>query len=95
MAWNIVIGFICTVLGATIAVLSFSKAKSKEDKCDGQQTGTILTEIGYIKGGVDDIKRKQDRQDENNLKLSERVTAVEQSSKQAHYRIDRMEGRKE
>jgi hypothetical protein len=42
---------------------------------------------------VDDIKRKQEKQDERHVELISRVTAVEQSAKQAHHRIDRLEGK--
>ena len=49
---------------------------------EGRESGTLLTEIGYIKAGVDDIKRKQEKQDERHLEIISRVTAVEQSAKQ-------------
>ena len=50
-----------------------------------------MRSIGYIKANTDDIKRKQEKQDEQYLRISERVTAVEASAKQAHHRLDRLE----
>lgn len=54
---------------------------------------TGLTEIGYIKGGIDRIERKQDAQDARYIGMAERMSAVESSAKSAHHRIDRLEGR--
>ena len=48
----------------------------------------VLTELGYIKAGVDDLKR-DNREIRGDLKtLDERVTRNEESTKQAHKRID-------
>lgn len=62
----------------------------------GQCDGAIycrITEIGYIKGGIDRIERKQDAQDARYIGMAERMSAVESSAKSAHHRIDRLEGR--
>lgn len=93
MEWNVVIGVFCTILGAALSYLAFTRNKSKDDQQEGQQTGVVLTELGYIKGSVDGINRKIDRQEERNLEMLTRLTAVEASAKQAHKRIDRLEGR--
>ena len=64
--------------------------------------GTICAIIfGYIaykrngrsdnKSGVDDIKRKQEKQDDQIGKVVERLSSVESSAKQAHHRIDTIE----
>jgi hypothetical protein len=94
------IGILSTVLGAlgTICAIVFGYSAYKrnnrtDNKDEGKESGTILTEIGYIKAGVDDIKRKQEKQDERHVEIISRVTAVEQSAKQAHHRIDRIEGK--
>ena len=92
---DIVIGVFCTVLGGVLGYVAFLRGTKKDSKDEGKQDGTILTELGYIKGGVDDIKRKQEKQDEQYLGMSERVARVEESAKSAHHRIDRLEGREE
>ena len=89
------IGILCTVLGAAIAYASYRLNAKKEDKAEGRETGTVLTELGYIKSGIDDIKKEQMEQRKTNTSFVERLTAVEQSAKQAHHRIDRLEGREE
>lgn len=78
-------------IGAIVAILTLRRSESKDDEEDGNTKGTILTEIGYIKSGVDDIKRHQEKQDDQYLDLRQRVTKVEASATQAHKRIDSME----
>ena len=57
----------------------------------GSHDGSLVSDVGYIKGGVDDIKRKQEKQDEQHLLVVERLASVESSAKQAHHRIDALE----
>ena len=71
--------------------MAFKRNQRSDEQQDGRESGTLLTEIGYIKANTDDIKRKQEKQDEQYLELTERMVAVEQSTKQAHHRIDRLE----
>lgn len=86
------VGAAFTLLGIVISYAAFARNSKKDSEDSGKESGTVLTEIGYIKGGIDRIERKQDEQDERYLKMAERVTAVESSAKQAHKRIDRLEG---
>lgn len=48
-------------------------------------------DVEYIKRGVDDMKVEQRLQRDQFEAFSERLTRVEESSKQAHKRIDRLE----
>ena len=88
-----VIGVALTVLGILISYTVYLRNKTKDDAAGGQQTGTVLTEIGYIKANTDEIKMEQREQRKMNTEIITRLTAVEQSSKQAHKRIDRIESR--
>lgn len=87
-----VFGVVGTVCAIFFGYFAFSRNKKKDDSEDGKQDGTLLTEIGYIKSGVDDIKRKQDKQDDQYIDVVSRITAVEVSAKQAHKRLDRLDG---
>ena len=91
LEWNIVIGAACAVGGLLISYAVFARGKTKDDRSDGQQTGVMLTELGYIKGSLDGVNAKLDRQEERNLELVQRLSSVEASAKQAHKRIDRLE----
>ena len=91
MEWTVIVGIVCTVLGAVLSYVAFSRNKSKDDKTEGQQTGVVLTELGYIKSGVDDLTAENREQHRVNTEVYSRLSAVESSAKQAHHRIDRLE----
>lgn len=84
-------GLGCSLLGAWLGISTYKRNVEKDCKDDGQDKGVLLTELGYIKAGIDDIKRKQDGQEDKHNHLAERVTRVEESAKQAHHRIDRIQ----
>lgn len=91
MEWNIIVGLVCTVLGAVISYATFSRSKGKDDRSNGQQLGTVLTELGYIKSNTDEIKAEQREQRKTNTEVEGRLAAVEASAKSAHHRIDHLE----
>lgn len=93
MGIETVIGIVVGVAGAVFGCVTFFRNKKSDDAADGKKDGIVLTELGYIKSGVDDIKRKQEKQDERNEAFTSRLVAVEESAKQAHKRIDTLEGR--
>ena len=90
--WASFVGLASGAAGIAFGVAAFLRNRHADDTEGGKTVGTVLTELGYIKSGVDDIKRKQERQDEQNMQVAARLTAVEASAKQAHKRLDRLEG---
>lgn len=91
MELTITVGLLCTLLGAALGLLTYRAAAKKADVEEGKENGTILTELGYIKSGVDDLKTDMKEQRRVNTELVTRLTAVEASAKQAHKRIDAIE----
>lgn len=87
------ISLLAAVAGVVFGVTTFFRNKKKDDSEDGRESGTILTELGYIKSGVDDLKRKQERSDETIMSFMKDLTAVQESTKQAHKRLDVLEDR--
>lgn len=79
------VGVGCSVIFGFIA---FSRNKKQDDASAGKASGTILAEIGYIKGGIDDIKTEQREQRKTNIEIMTRLVTVEESTKQAHKRIN-------
>ena len=83
-----VISSVCAIVFGYIAfVRNRDSDKTKEAKSDA----TILTELGYIKGGIDDVKAEQREQRKTNTDFVGRLVSVEASAKQAHKRIDSIE----
>lgn len=87
-----VLGVLGTVCAIAFGYAAFNRSRKKDDDHEGRESGAILTEIGYIKSGIDDIKRKQDKQEQQHIEVISRLTAVEASAKQAHKRLNRLEG---
>jgi len=80
-------GTICAVI---FGYLGYQKGIKKDYKDDGKNSGALMSDIGYIKSGVDDLKRKQETSELRHYELCERVSKVEESSKQAHLRINEL-----
>lgn len=85
------IGLAGTICGIVFAVIAYKRNNKTDNTAEGKKDGIVLTEIGYIKSGVDDIKRKQEKQDEHHVEVVTRLTSVEESTRQAHHRIDTLE----
>lgn len=86
-----IIGILSPICAIVFGYATFTRNKKSDTTADAKQDATVLTEIGYIKGGIDDIKAEQREQRKTNTDFISRLTAVEQSAKQAHKRIDRLE----
>lgn len=86
-AISVISGVCAIVFGYIAFVRNRDSDKTKEAKSDA----TILTELGYIKGGIDDVKAEQREQQKTNTDFAGRLVSVEASAKQAHKRIDHIE----
>jgi len=84
------ISLIVGAAGIIFGLVTLFRNKRHDDTEEGRNNGTILSDIGYIKAGVDDIKSEQKEQRKTNIEVVARLTAVEESTKQAHKRIDEL-----
>ncbi|MCM3699180.1 hypothetical protein [Paenibacillus macerans] len=86
---------IVTVLAALsgIALGWLGRAKTiREDAAEEAGAGAMLqADVEYIKRGVDDIRADVRAQGQRLDGAVERITRLEESAKQAHKRIDRLE----
>lgn len=90
---TVIVSIAAGLSGICFGLVTLFRNKKTDDTAGGKKDGMVLTELGYIKSGVDDIKRKQEKQDEQYVGVVSRLTAVEESSKQAHKRITTVEDR--
>lgn len=86
-----IIGIIAAFSGMALGWSAKGRDAKKEIRNDAQMDAAIRTDMEYLKRGVDDIRIEQRAQGQRMDALVERVTRVEESSKQAHKRIDRIE----
>lgn len=76
------------VIGVFISWLVFARQKKKDTEKEGENRGVMASDIGYIKAGVDDLKRETRETRHDMGELSTRVARCEESCRQAHKRID-------
>ena len=77
----------CALLGALVGYVVFFNNAKKTAKTNGIIDGSLSSDLGYLKKGIEEINTKLNKQDERYMELTERITKVEESAKQAHLRI--------
>ena len=86
---------VLTLAGTAAAILfgwaAFQRGLRRDQQARGKDDGAILTEIGYIKAGVDDIKLEQRDQRTHNENFAARLTAVEGATHETRRRLDKLE----
>lgn len=92
------LGLILTILSVVVAILGYQLNKQnqkmnqlKEVKTESHQDARLQAQLEYISKGVDDIRIDLKANEKQMAVFNERLTRVEESSKQAHKRIDKME----
>lgn len=73
------------VAGLAVSVGTFFIGRTTAAKNTGKEYGVMLTEIGYIKSGVDDMKRKMEQSDERYTLLASRVQSLEEKMNMYHH----------
>ena len=91
MTTDAIWGLVISGLALVFSALAFRRNSSNDEKQSAQQQGAVLTELGYIKSGVDDIKAEQREQRKINSEVSSKLSALETSTVRAHARLDRLE----
>lgn len=87
------ISVMAAIAGVVFGLITFFRNRKQDNTDEGKRTGAIMSELGYIKSGVDDVKRKQEKSDDTIMGFMKELTAVQESTKQAHKRIDGLEER--
>lgn len=80
-----------TICGVVFSYIGYRTGLKKDSYKEGEQTSSLKTDIQYIKRLIEDVLLEQRRINDTLNSHSERITRVEESSKQAHKRIDRLE----
>jgi peptidoglycan hydrolase CwlO-like protein len=86
------------MLGTAFCILGYKRLATKDIQEDSSMQTSFKMQLDYISKGIDDIKSEMrdmkidaKATDKALNELMERVTRVEESSKQAHKRIDELE----
>jgi len=85
------IGIISGVCSILFGYVGYKQGIKKNSFEKGKKTGTIETDIDYIKKRIDDVLLEQRETNKSINALTERVARLEESTRQAHSRIDLLE----
>lgn len=86
-----VISAVCCIFTVIFGLVALFRNKKSDDAKEGKEAGIVLTELGYIKAGVDDLKKDKREMRNEMQELHDNVTRLDESCKQAHKRIDKLE----
>lgn len=78
------ITILIAVLGCALSVGTFFVGRTTAAKNSGQQTGQVLTELGYIKKGIDGLEQKMEKMEQQYTKLDVRVSKLEEAIRIYH-----------
>lgn len=87
-----VFGAIGTFIGFIITIATYSRNRDKDVRSGAAEQATINAKLDVINGGVESLRVDFKLEQKERAALSERVTRVEESAKQAHKRIDELGG---
>lgn len=88
---TIELGVVIAISGLIISFLAYNLNKQKDTKSEIRQDAKIEAQLDHIGKGVDSIRIDLKANEKQTAALSERVTRIEESSKQAHKRLDSLE----
>ena len=65
------------IVSVVIAVIVARRNKDKDVRKEAEEYGAMKSDLGYIKAGIDDLKRSQKTHDEKLDTLSEKLANLE------------------
>lgn len=83
------------ISGVVLGWLGRNRSVRQDTAADASKDAVLRADMDYIKRVVEDIRLEQRAQGQRYDALSERLTRVEESAKQAHHRLNRLDGGKE
>ncbi len=89
--WGAIVSVVAALSGVLLGWLGFARTQKSQTQTEASADALLRTDVEYIKRGVDEIRVEQRAQKKEFDALTERVTRVEESAKQAHKRLDGLE----
>lgn len=90
-ALMVVISAVAAISGVVLGWTGKTRTVRQDTTQEVRENTTIKSDVEYIKRGVDDMRLEMRAQGQRFDVLAERVTRVEESAKQAHHRLDRLD----
>lgn len=89
MDWYI--GVIGTLIGFVFSYVTFQRFRDKDIKAEAKEDGSIRTKLDAIGKGVDEIRIDLKANEKQMTRMNEHLIRVDESTKSAHKRIDKLE----
>lgn len=83
-----VIGIIGAIFAVIFGVRAWMKDKKHDERSDGQALGTVQSDLAYIKGGIDDLKKDLREVRTNQTSFAERLSKAEEQIRHLFKRIE-------
>jgi chromosome segregation ATPase len=83
----------CTVGAFAVGYFAFRRDKDNDLRSDASELAVIKTQLSSISSGINDIRIDNKANERRLSEYGERLIRVEESSKQAHKRIDHIENK--
>ena len=92
-----IIATVVAICGTIYGIYSNRKKNIQTDREEsldsGRQVGQILSDLGYIKGQIDEVKIKQDKMDDRYIKLTEKLTELAAYKSESEHRFKDIDDR--
>lgn len=81
---NIDVSILIAIFGCALSIGTFFVGRMTAAKNGGREQGQVLTELGYIKKGIDGLDDKMEKMEKQYTKLDVRVSKLEEAMKIYH-----------
>lgn len=93
MEYTVLIGFATGVISFVIGYLTFMRNRDKDTRSDAHRDAVLGAKLDMVVSGVETIKVDLKTSDKRITELSEHLIRTDESVKQAHKRLDKIEDR--
>lgn len=83
-----IISVLETISSISFGYLAFRRNANSETKQIGRESGTVISDLGYIKSSIERIEKRLDISESKFDGVFTRLARVEESVSSAHKRID-------
>jgi len=83
-----IISILGTISSITFGYLAFRRNDHSDTKELGRESGTVISDLGYIKSSIERIEKRLDNSESKFDGVATRLARVEESVASAHKRLD-------
>ncbi|MBR6873007.1 MAG: hypothetical protein IKN17_05835 [Ruminococcus sp.] len=87
------ISLLSLAVAAIVGFTNLRRSKTSDDRRDAAEMTTVIVKLESISTGITEIKSDMRNLQTSQQELRDRLIICEQSTKSAHHRIDKIEGK--